>query len=190
MKIFQYLIFFILVSGILVSGCIQASEPETGAGKPDNLSNKSLVVSVNSAVNGSTLPTRFTCMGAGQVPSVYWRNAPQAAKSMLLIMDDPDAPDRVFTHWIVYNLKPGDEAIPPNQVPVAERAGSGYQGINSFGTKGYYPPCPPSGNVHRYIFTLYALDTEINPDPADRSHIESAMDGHVLAKARSVTLFG
>ncbi len=190
MKIYQYLFLIILVSAVLVSGCIQGSETESDSISGDNQSNQSLVVSVQSAINGSTLPTRYTCMGPGQVPSIFWKNAPPTAKSMLLIMEDPDAPDKVFTHWIVYNLNPGDEAIPPNQVPAADRAGSGYQGINTIGTKGYYPPCPPSGSVHRYIFTLYALDTEINPDPADRTHIEEAMEGHVLAKARSVTFFG
>jgi Raf kinase inhibitor-like YbhB/YbcL family protein len=190
MKIFQYILLIILVSGVLISGCIQASETQKGQNGADNLSNKSFVVSVNSAINGSTLPTRFTCMGPGQVPSIFWKNAPSAAKSMLLIMDDPDAQDKVFTHWIVYNLSPGDEVIPPNQVPAADRAGSGYQGVNSFGSKGYYPPCPPGGQTHRYIFTLYALDSEIHPDPADRSHVDAAMEGHVLAKARSITFFG
>jgi Raf kinase inhibitor-like YbhB/YbcL family protein len=190
MKIFQYIFLLFLVFGVLVSGCIQASDTQKDQNGANNQSNTSFVVAVNYAINGSTLPTRFTCMGPGQVPSIFWKNAPSAAKSMLLIMDDPDAQDKVFTHWIVYNLNPGDEAIPPNQVPAADRAGSGYQGINSFGSKGYFPPCPPGGQTHRYIFTLYALDSEIKLDSVDRQHIDVAIEGHVLAKAKSITFFG
>jgi len=186
----QYLLLFLLVAGTFVSGCTQGSESVSTVNDTINLSNQSLVISVSSAINGSTLPTRYTCMGAGQVPAIFWKNEPSKAKSMVLILDDPDAPNGVFSHWIVYNLSPTDESIPPNQIPVAERAGSGYQGINSMGTKGYAPPCPPSGSTHRYIFTLYALDTQIFPDPADRTHVEAAMEGHVLTKGRSVTFFG
>ncbi|MDD1727788.1 MAG: YbhB/YbcL family Raf kinase inhibitor-like protein [Methanospirillum sp.] len=190
MNLYQSLLVLTCILAILVSGCLQASESSGNQPGAAVDSNHSLKVSVNSAINGSTLPTRYTCMGPGQVPSIFWKDAPSAARSMVLIMDDPDASDRVYTHWIVYNLSPESEAIPPNQMPVSERAGSGYQGINSMGTRGYTPACPPSGTPHRYIFTLYALDTNISPDPPDRSHIDAAMEGHVLAQARIVTFLG
>lgn len=149
-----------------------------------------MLFSVNQVVNGSTLPTMYTCSGPGQIPSVFWKNVPPKAQSLILIMDDPDAQDKVFTHWIVYNLSPDAGGIPPNQLPVYEKAGSGFQGINSMGTRGYVAPCPSGGKIHRYIFMLYALDAQITPELTDRTHIDAAMEGHVLAKKQIVTLFG
>ena len=147
-------------------------------------------MSVSSVINGSTLPTMYSCTGPGQVPSIYWKNVPPGTQSLVLILEDPDAPNGVFTHWIVYNLTPESGSIPPNQIPILEHAGTGLQGINSMNTRGYAPPCPPGTNVHRYIFTLYALDDQISPDYPDRSHVDADIQGHVLGQARIVTLFG
>lgn len=192
MNSYRYLFFFIIIiTGVLVCGCTQSSETNTGpAGNPSQQTNQTLLFSVGSVMNGSALPDMYACGGTAQIPSVVWKNPPSGAQSMILIMEDPDAPDKVFTHWIVYNLSPDAGGIPPNQLPVYEKAGSGFQGINSMGTRGYIAPCPPGGKIHRYIFTLYALDTEITPELTDRTHIDAAMEGHVLAKKQVVTLFG
>lgn len=187
----RYLIIFIILCGILAAGCTQSSGINQGpAANSSQQSNQAMLFSVSSVINGSTLPTMYTCAGPGQVPAVFWKNVPSNAQSLVLIVDDPDAPDKVFTHWIVYDLSPDSGGIPPNQLPVYERAGSGYQGLNSMGNRGYAAPCPSGGKIHRYVFTLYALDTQITPELTDRTHIEAAMGGHVITKAQIVTLFG
>lgn len=181
----------ILISIILVCGCSQPSDPQVNSNQTKITEKKTpMRMSVSNGVNGSNLSRMYSCFGPGQVPSVFWKDEPEAAQSMVLIMDDPDAPNGVFTHWIVYNLSPKEEGIPPNQLPMAEKAGSGLQGLNSMKTRGYNPPCPPGGSRHRYVFTLSALDTIIKPEYADRANVESAMNGHVIATAKIVTFFG
>jgi len=100
-----------------------------------------------------------------------FHGVPPRAKSLALILTDPDAPAGTFTHWLVWN-------IPPSSPTVA-----GMLGINDFGNGAYGGPCPPSGE-HRYLFTLYALDSELTlPSTAKRAQVEQAMQGHVIAQA-------
>ena len=183
-------VFFLLIGFILTCGCSQQTDTQTLSEQAASSENVSMRMSVSNQVNGSDLSKRYSCAGPGQVPAIFWKDEPVNAQSMVLIMEDLDAPDGVYTHWIVYNLTPSEGAIPPNQLAVAERAGSGLQGINSMKTRGYVPPCPPGGSKHRYVFTLYALDSLITPDPADRVHVEAAMQGHIMASAGITTFFG
>ena len=173
---------------LLTAGCMgpPGADLQTGRDQPE----PAMRVSVSSGVNGSDLPAIYSCTGPGQVPAIFWRDPPTGAQSMAVIMEDPDAPSGLFTHWIVYNLDPAEGGVPPNQLPVAERAGSGFQGLNSLKTRGYLPPCPPDATVHRYVFTLYALDTRISPSIPDRSQIDAAMEGHILETASIVNFFG
>lgn len=190
MDFYQYLSILILTGLFLCCGCLGSSGSDEDSSPPsENQSVKPFRMSVSSVINGSVLPALYSCSGPGQVPAIYWINPPNGSQSMTLIMDDPDAPDGVYTHWIVYNLTPESGGIPPNQIPVSDTAGTGLQGINSMKTKGYVPPCPPPAQEHRYIFTLYALDSLISPGIADRVHIEEAMKGHIIGEARIVTLF-
>jgi Raf kinase inhibitor-like YbhB/YbcL family protein len=109
----------------------------------------------------------------------------------VLILDDPDAPGGIFTHWLVYGI-PGDRLELPAALPKAKEAAGGIrQGINDFGTVGYRGPCPPEGPPHRYVLTLYALDVMVTLEPgAERQALESAMKGHVLASAKITAVFG
>ncbi len=190
MDFYQYFSILILTGLFLSCGCLGTSGSDEDSSPPSqNLSQQPFRMSVSSVINGSALPALYSCSGPGQVPAIYWINPPNGSQSMTLIMDDPDAPDGVYTHWIVYNLTPESGGIPPNQLPVSDTAGTGLQGFNSMKTKGYLPPCPPPTEEHRYIFTLYALDSLISPDVADRVHIEEAMKGHIIGQVRIVTLF-
>lgn len=135
-------------------------------------------ISSSAFADGGSIPSRYTCDGANTSPPLAFSGVPSDAKSLALIVDDPDAPGGTFDHWIVWN-------IPANSAAVAE--GSGPQGVaaqNGFGTKGYGGPCPPSGE-HRYQFKLYALDAALNLTPsASKADVENAMKGHTLAQAK------
>jgi Raf kinase inhibitor-like YbhB/YbcL family protein len=132
--------------------------------------------------NGASIPSRFTCEGQNISPGLAISGVPAGAKSLLLIVDDPDAPGGTFTHWLVWNLPPSTTSLPAGSAPSTAR-----QGTNDFGTAAYSGPCPPSG-THRYFFRLSALDTTLTlPIGASRRDVDAAIRGHVLASA---TLMG
>lgn len=133
--------------------------------------------------NNESIPVAYTCDGENINPPLQFSGIPDDAKILVLIVDDPDATEGVFTHWIVWNINP-ESNIMENSVP-------GIEGENSFGEVSYGGPCPPSDTTHRYIFGVYALDTELNLDGgANRQNLESAMDGHILAKGELIGLYG
>jgi len=126
----------------------------------------------------SLLPSRFTCEGENTSPALGIAGVPAGAKSLLLVVEDTDAPGGVFTHWIVLNIPPGTRDIPAGGVP----AGA-LQGTNDFGKAGYSGPCPPSG-THHYFFRLTALNTTLDlPAGASAREVGGAIRGHVLGSA-------
>jgi Raf kinase inhibitor-like YbhB/YbcL family protein len=126
--------------------------------------------------NGGNIPSKYTCDGADVNPPLQFHDVPATAKSVALIVDDPDAPGRTFTHWFVWH-------IDPKQTSIAESVRFPNQGVNDFGRTGYGGPCPPSGS-HRYFFKLYALDRQIElPSGPKRSRLETEMKGHIVAQA-------
>lgn len=146
-----------------------------------------LVLKSDAFSDGGAMPRRLTCEGEDRSPPLAWDALPEGTESLVLIVDDPDAPDpsaprMVWDHWILYNLPPDlaglPEAVPQDDLP----PGCG-QGLNSWGRTGYGGPCPPIGR-HRYFFKLYALDTEL-PDLGQPTKVQllQAMEGHVLAEA-------
>ena len=106
---------------------------------------------------GQTIPQRFTCDGAGVSPPLRWSRVPRDARSLALLVEDPDAPGGTFVHWTAW-------AIPPTTVALGPGAKPPRQGENRKGETGWTPPCPPGGKAHRYVFTLYALRAPIDLD--------------------------
>ncbi len=131
---------------------------------------------------GDMIPSKYTCDGEDVSPQLSWGKVPEGAKTLALIVDDPDAPRGIFTHWVLFNIPPGAAGLPEG-VPKMERlAGGGIQGKNDFGEKGYNGPCPPKRHTYRFI--LYALDAELNLKPgASRQEVLKSMEGHIVAKA-------
>lgn len=131
--------------------------------------------------NAQAIPARHTCEGEDVSPPPRWTNVPEGTRSLALVVDDPDAPGGVFTHWTAWGLAPAAEGLSEGESPPSE-------GQNDFGTTGYRGPCPPPGDgQHRYVFRLYALDVE--PEPAAgaaKAELEQAIDGHVLTMAELV----
>jgi Raf kinase inhibitor-like YbhB/YbcL family protein len=135
-------------------------------------------------VHQGAIPSKYTCEGDDISPDLAWSGVPGNARSLVLVIDDPDASAGTWTHWILYNLPTTVSGLDENvrALPVGTAVG-----INSWGKKkpGYGGPCPPSGE-HRYFFTLYALDVELDAAavaPADGRALQRAMQGHVLEKA-------
>jgi len=137
------------------------------------------------------IPARHTCDGEDLSPPLSWTGVPEGAKSLVLIVDDPDAPPGTWVHWVLYDL-PADTSALPAGVPERERLDSGAAhgrcwGVNSFSRIGYHGPCPPAGSPHRYFFKLYALDALLGLAPrATKPEVERAMKGHVMAQAEIV----
>jgi len=125
---------------------------------------------------GATIPSKFTCDSADASPPLQIADIPSETKSLALIVDDPDAPSGLFTHWLVWNLSPQTSTVTEGSVP------KGVHGTNDFGKSGYGGPCPPSG-THRYYFKIFALDRELDlPFGANRGQLDAAMKGHVVAQ--------
>ena len=144
-----------------------------------------LTVSSLAFSNGDRIPAKFTCQGQDVSPPLAWGNPPAGTRSFALIVDDPDAPAGIFTHWVLFNI-PADSRTLPEAVPAqAELSGGARQGKNDSGRTGYYGPCPPPGGQHRYQFTLYALDKMLDlAAGASKKQLLSAMQGHILAQGR------
>ena len=125
---------------------------------------------------GGDIPLKFTCDGGDTSPPLQIAEVPSGAKSLALVVDDPDAPSGLFTHWMVWNISPQNNTIAEGSAP------KGVHGTNDFGKSGYGGPCPPSG-THRYYFRIFALDRELElPAGTKRSQLDAAMKGHVIAQ--------
>jgi Raf kinase inhibitor-like YbhB/YbcL family protein len=137
---------------------------------------------------GKAIPKKFSCEGDDVSPQLRWQGVPPAAKSLVLILHDPDAPRREgFTHWLLYNIPPAVKEIPQNAPKNQERIpGLGVHGKNDAGKLGYVGPCPPSGS-HRYFFRLYALTTELALEPgATVQELKTAMQSHIIEQAETM----
>jgi Raf kinase inhibitor-like YbhB/YbcL family protein len=145
-----------------------------------------MALQVSSAVfdAGGTIPEKYTCDGDDVSPPLAWGGVPGGTQSFALIVDDPDAPSGIFTHWVLFNL-PAQATGLPEGVPAQATLDDGArQGTNSFRKPGYGGPCPPRGHgTHRYFFKLYALDAMLDLDAgATKEDLTGAMQGHVLAE--------
>ena len=136
--------------------------------------------------NGN-IPVIYTCDGQDISPPLSWSRVPEGAKSLVLIVDDPDAPDpaaprMTWVHWLLYNLPPHSTGLPEKVSPAGLPAGT-KEGINDWKRTGYGGPCPPIGR-HRYFFKLYALDVVL-PDlnKPTKALLEKTMQGHILSMA-------
>lgn len=133
------------------------------------------------------IPKKFTCDGPDVSPPLAWSDPPDGAKSLSLIVDDPDAPVGTWVHWVLYDLPASFRELPEGVPKEQKLSGGARQGKNDFQKIGYGGPCPPPGPPHRYFFKLYALDAELNLEPgATKADLERSMKGHVLAQAQLV----
>ena len=143
--------------------------------------------------NNQLLDRQFTGYGANKMPRLSWSNSPQGTKSYALIVDDPDAPDGTWVHWVVFNIPATQTSFDKPLGRSAQRAEGTRQGMTDFKKLGYDGPKPPKGNgPHRYFFKLYALDTLLDLPGGKRTKKEdvvNAMKEHVLAQSQLIGLY-
>lgn len=136
---------------------------------------KSILKLASSAFGeGEAIPALYTCDGADETPPLAISDVPASAKSLALVMDDPDASNGIWDHWLIWNIPPETTELHNHTSPI------GIIGRNSWGRNDYGGPCPGRGQ-HRYQFKLYALNTTLNLRPdSNRTDLEDAMEGHIL----------
>jgi len=131
--------------------------------------------------NNGVIPIKYTCDGEDVNPPLNIEGVPEKVKSLVLIVDDPDAPMGTWVHWVVWN-------IPPT-ARIEEKSVPGVEGMNTFKRHSYGGPCPPFG-THRYFFKVYALDSKLDLNTnSSKKDVERAIEGHVLAKGEIIGLY-
>lgn len=149
-----------------------------------------LVLRSDAFEEGGVIPRKYTCEGSDVAPPLEWDGVPENTRSLVLIVDDPDAPDpaaprMTWVHWVVYNLPADVNGLPEGAIAKMLPIGS-QQGLNDWKKEGYGGPCPPIGR-HRYFHKLYALDTVLEGlDSPTKAQVESAMQGHIIAQTELI----
>jgi len=134
--------------------------------------------------NNQMIPQKYTCDGENINPPLQINDIPAGTQSLVLIVDDPDAPSGDWVHWLVWNINPATKLIAENESPQGA-----IQGTNDFNKQNYGGPCPPSG-IHHYQFKIYALDTVLNlPSSSRKKDLEKAMENHILDKEILIGLY-
>ncbi|MBN1405958.1 MAG: YbhB/YbcL family Raf kinase inhibitor-like protein [Candidatus Omnitrophica bacterium] len=132
--------------------------------------------------NNQLMPDKFTGKGEDINPPLTIENIPAGVKSLVLIVEDPDAVSGTWVHWVVFDI--------PVTSKIEENSASGKQGANTAGEMSYHGPYPPPGKTHRYFFKIYALDTVLNlQEGISKAQLEKAMQGHILDKAELIGLY-
>jgi Raf kinase inhibitor-like protein, YbhB/YbcL family len=175
----------IILALLVLSGCTAASTKPITVAKNYTASSTPLIsnqiyMTLRSPdfSNGNSLPIDFTCFGKGKAPVLQIDGAPATTTSFALIVNDPDAPGAVYTHWLAWNFDRATTTIDAKNPPKSVTAGT-----NSSGSAKYVAPCPPSG-THHYYFRLYALNAKLNlPTSADQKQLLSAMKDHIIDEA-------
>jgi hypothetical protein len=174
----------VILSGVLALALAPGCRGGEALG--DDVGDHGLKLTSPAFAEGQSIPKRFTCDGPGISPPLAWSGVPAGARSLALVVDDPDAPGGLFTHWIVLGLAAQADSLAEGAATRGLPPGA-VQGVNDFDRPGYGGPCPPHGR-HRYVHHLYALDLAPGVLPAvrkaNRSRIDAALQGHILAHAR------
>jgi Raf kinase inhibitor-like YbhB/YbcL family protein len=154
---------------------------------PESQKEVDMTISLSSIVfkDGNQIPIKYTCDGQDISPPLIWDEPPQKTQVLALIVDDPDAPGGVFTHWVLFNIPTNIRQLEEG-VPAQERLQNGaLQGKNDFGRIGYGGPCPPRGPEHRYRYTIYMLDAPLDLKPgASKKQLLDAMKEHIIAQGQ------
>lgn len=169
----------LILFGMLAAGC---ASQETALPEEDEM-----VLSLSSPIfpEGEKIPVKYTCDGQDISPPLMWGKPPPGTQAFALIMDDPDAPGGVFTHWVIFNLPVDSRELPEAVTRENQLENKALQGMTGFGRVGYGGPCPPTGPAHHYLFSLYALDQPLGLNAgASKRQVLDAMQGHILAQGQ------
>jgi len=187
MRIRKFSLWFLL--SVLMLTEVGCGSSLTATSEGETIMN--LQITSSAFTEGSSIPKKHTCDAEDASPNLAWSGIPAGARSLALIVDDPDAPGKTWVHWVIYNITPNLAGLPEGVVKSATVEGIGAQGVNDFRQTGYGGPCPPRGKPHRYFFKLYALDVQLNlKSGATKTELEKAMQGHILAQGQLMGTYG
>jgi Raf kinase inhibitor-like YbhB/YbcL family protein len=179
-----------VVAVLAVATTSRSTAAPSSSGPPDATPPGAFALASSAFRAGAAIPARYTCEGEDIAPPLTWSGVPAGARSLVLFVEDPDAPDpaapkRSWVHWIVYELPPGARGLAEGAAEASLPPGA-KQGRNDWGRLGYGGPCPPIGR-HRYFFRLLALDVGLaSLDAPDRAALERAITGHTIGTAELV----
>jgi len=172
-----------LVTGALL--CFAFGPDVAGSRAADKAGKDKMQLTSSAFTEGAAIPAKYTCDARNVSPPLAWSGVPAGAKSLALIVDDPDAPSGTWVHWVLYDLPVSANGLPEDLPKSQYAAGGAKQGLNDFRHLGYGGPCPPHGQPHRYFFKLYALDASLDLKPGlTKKEIEAAMEKHILAQGQ------
>ena len=168
----------IILAIVFLAGCTNQTPTQNNGDSGTTIQVGDLTITSSAFVDGGNIPIKYSCDGDDISPPLIFENIPNGTESLVLIVDDPDAPgDDPYVHWVVYDLSPDTVGLEEDAVF------EGYIGLNSNGDEAYGGPCPPFGEEHRYYFRLYAVDTTLGLNSrATRDEVDAAMAGHILAQ--------
>ncbi|MGB9847598.1 MAG: YbhB/YbcL family Raf kinase inhibitor-like protein [Minisyncoccia bacterium] len=184
----KFLIILVCLTVIFVAALvyfnIQKTPLDSQKMMPDKNLKTPMKITSQAFQNNELIPKRYTCDGENINPPLYFEEIPEGTESLVLIVDDPDAPRGTFLHWLVFNIPPQTKLIEENSLPAGAQLGK-----NDFGQLKYGGPCPPYG-THRYLFKIFALDKKIDlKEGASLSEVLSAMRNHILADSELIGLY-
>ena len=170
------------------AACHDSNAAAPNPSPPKGVTPAKIVVSSAAFAAGAPIPVDYTCDGGNdRSPPLAWSEMPNTAKTIAIVVDDPDAPSGTFTHWIAWNIAPETRTLADGANVAAV---SGVTGENDFGRAGYSGPCPPKGKLHHYHFKLFGLDTTLAlKTDAKRANLDAAMSSHVVAQGDLVGTF-
>jgi len=187
-------LFFIALTALAINACspvpgeVSATQPFTTPSEPAAAGAFALTSPVFGA--GGAIPAKYGCIGQNISPPLSWAQPPAGTQTLALTLHDPDAPGGSFVHWVIYNIPAASRGLPEALAGDAQLPDGTLQGKNGAAATGYVGPCPPSG-THHYIFTLYALDTNLSQlsEGADQAGLLAAMQGHILGQVELMGTF-
>jgi len=151
----------------------------------------SFILGTTAFPDAGSIPDRYSCEGEDISPDLFWGAAPQGTESFVIVVDDPDAPGKVWDHWVVFNIPATTLGLEENQPNTPQLPGGGVHGKNSWGDTEYGGPCPPGGPDHTYRFFLYAVDSVLDlPVGASKQQVLDALEGHIVAESRLTGTYG
>lgn len=175
----------LILTCLAISGCSKSAPPAIRPIDNVSLPEKAGIRLTSGAFkDGEAIPRAYTCDGVNISPPLEWAGVPRTARTIAIVVDDPDAPGGDWVHWVLYNL-PADNIGLIENMPLTEtlKAG-GFQGKNDFGKIGFGGPCPPTG-THRYFFRIYAVDSELSLKAgATRAELVKAMESHIVVQGQ------
>ena len=193
MRILYGLIFIIIVCAIVASFVVAMTSDRISESdeysKQNNIKNnkdlsmETLILTSPSFGNNGNIPSQYTCDGEGVNPALEISGVSENAKSLVLIMDDPDAPSGTWDHWVKFNISTSTKEIKEANEP------EGVSGVGTSGNREYFGPCPPD-REHRYFFKLFSLDKMLElEEGATKKEVEKAMEGHILQRAELIGFY-